>query len=208
MASLASSFSMPATSITVGSKRAPRRCHRKPAGLAEVTRKGSRNPDRLPSQGARQTQILHGRCRNRPASRRCKLMPARTGECPACLMRHHQRCGRRRTLKGDVAFGLELYHAVHGHPDFGDLQLIAVTTPYRWPAAPGVPTVAERAQRERRTVSRTAWSRPGDADALPGRLRCGQDTRAHRAREPGHAGRQGVPGGNRGAMGRTRALVR
>jgi tripartite-type tricarboxylate transporter receptor subunit TctC len=46
-------------------------------------------------------------------------------------------------LRGDAAFALELYHAVHGHADSGDIRLIAVSTPRRWPAAPNVPTLAE-----------------------------------------------------------------
>jgi tripartite-type tricarboxylate transporter receptor subunit TctC len=46
-------------------------------------------------------------------------------------------------LRGDVAFALDLFHAVRGQVDAGALRLIAVATPKRWPAAPGVPTVAE-----------------------------------------------------------------
>jgi tripartite-type tricarboxylate transporter receptor subunit TctC len=46
-------------------------------------------------------------------------------------------------LRGDVAFALDLYHAVRGQVDSGDLRLIAVATAERWPAAPNVPTLAE-----------------------------------------------------------------
>ena len=46
-------------------------------------------------------------------------------------------------LRGDAAFGVELYHAVRGQVEAGDLKLIAVSTPERWPAAPSVPTLAE-----------------------------------------------------------------
>ena len=46
-------------------------------------------------------------------------------------------------LRGDVAFGLDLYHAIRGQVESGDLRLIAVSTPARWPAAPSVPTLAE-----------------------------------------------------------------
>jgi tripartite-type tricarboxylate transporter receptor subunit TctC len=46
-------------------------------------------------------------------------------------------------LRGDAAFALELYHAVRGQVESGDLRLIAVSTPERWSAAPSVPTVAE-----------------------------------------------------------------
>jgi tripartite-type tricarboxylate transporter receptor subunit TctC len=46
-------------------------------------------------------------------------------------------------LRGDIAFALELYHAVRGQVDSGDIRLIAVATAQRWPAAPNLPTLAE-----------------------------------------------------------------
>jgi len=46
-------------------------------------------------------------------------------------------------LRGDAAFAVELYHAIRGQVDSGDLRLLAVATPKRWPAIPNVPTVAE-----------------------------------------------------------------
>jgi tripartite-type tricarboxylate transporter receptor subunit TctC len=46
-------------------------------------------------------------------------------------------------LRGDAAFAVELYHAVRGQVEAGDLRLIAVSTSTRWPAAPDVPTLAE-----------------------------------------------------------------
>jgi tripartite-type tricarboxylate transporter receptor subunit TctC len=46
-------------------------------------------------------------------------------------------------LRGDAAFGMDLYHAVRGQVESGDLRLLAVSTPRRWPAAPNVPTLAE-----------------------------------------------------------------
>jgi tripartite-type tricarboxylate transporter receptor subunit TctC len=46
-------------------------------------------------------------------------------------------------LRGDVAFGMDLFHALRGQVDAGDLRLIAVSTPERWPAAPNVPAIAE-----------------------------------------------------------------
>jgi tripartite-type tricarboxylate transporter receptor subunit TctC len=46
-------------------------------------------------------------------------------------------------LRGDAAFAVELFHALRGQVDAGDLRLIAVSTPQRWPAAPNVPTLAE-----------------------------------------------------------------
>ena len=56
---------------------------------------------------------------------------ATTGEVVAAL------------VKGDAAFGLELYQAVRGPVSAGDLRLLAVASPFRWPAAPDVPTFAE-----------------------------------------------------------------
>ncbi|MBI3706011.1 MAG: tripartite tricarboxylate transporter substrate binding protein [Rhizobiales bacterium] len=46
-------------------------------------------------------------------------------------------------LRGDAAFAVELYHAVRGQVESGDLRLLAVATPTRWPAVPNVPTLAE-----------------------------------------------------------------
>jgi tripartite-type tricarboxylate transporter receptor subunit TctC len=46
-------------------------------------------------------------------------------------------------LRGDIAFALDLFHAVRGQVDSGNIRLIAVSTPQRWPAAPNVPTLAE-----------------------------------------------------------------
>jgi tripartite-type tricarboxylate transporter receptor subunit TctC len=46
-------------------------------------------------------------------------------------------------LRGDAAFAVELFHAIRGQVDSGDLRLLAVATPKRWPAIMSVPTVAE-----------------------------------------------------------------
>lgn len=46
-------------------------------------------------------------------------------------------------LRGDAAFAVELIHAVRGQVDAGELRLIAVSTPQRWPSAPSIPTLAE-----------------------------------------------------------------
>ena len=46
-------------------------------------------------------------------------------------------------LRGDAAFAIELYHSIRGQVDSGDLRLIAVATPMRWPGIPNVPTLAE-----------------------------------------------------------------
>jgi len=46
-------------------------------------------------------------------------------------------------LRGDAAYAVELYHPIRGQVDSGDLRIIAVATPTRWPAIPNVPTLAE-----------------------------------------------------------------
>jgi tripartite-type tricarboxylate transporter receptor subunit TctC len=46
-------------------------------------------------------------------------------------------------IRGDAAFAIELFHSIRGQVDSGDLRLIAVATPQRWPAIPNVPTLAE-----------------------------------------------------------------
>jgi tripartite-type tricarboxylate transporter receptor subunit TctC len=46
-------------------------------------------------------------------------------------------------LRGEAAFAVELYHPIRGQIDSGDLRVIAVATPTRWPAIPNVPTLAE-----------------------------------------------------------------
>ncbi len=46
-------------------------------------------------------------------------------------------------LRNDIAFALDLFHAVRGQVDSGNIRLLAVSTPKRWPAAPNVPTIAE-----------------------------------------------------------------
>jgi tripartite-type tricarboxylate transporter receptor subunit TctC len=46
-------------------------------------------------------------------------------------------------LRGDAAFAVELYHAVRGQVEAGELRLLAVSTPQRWPSIPNVPTLAE-----------------------------------------------------------------
>ncbi len=46
-------------------------------------------------------------------------------------------------LRGDAAFAVELYHPIRGQVDSGELRIVAVATPTRWPAIPNVPTLAE-----------------------------------------------------------------
>ena len=46
-------------------------------------------------------------------------------------------------FRGDAAFAVELYHAIRGQVDAGELKLLAVATPKRWEPIPNVPTVAE-----------------------------------------------------------------
>ncbi len=45
--------------------------------------------------------------------------------------------------RDDAAFAVELYHAIRGQVDSGDLRLVATATPTRWAPIPDVPTVAE-----------------------------------------------------------------
>jgi tripartite-type tricarboxylate transporter receptor subunit TctC len=46
-------------------------------------------------------------------------------------------------IRGDAAYAIELFHPIRGQVDSGDLRVIAVATPKRWPAIPNVPTLAE-----------------------------------------------------------------
>ena len=46
-------------------------------------------------------------------------------------------------LSGDISYGVELAHAVKGQVQAGQLKLLAVGAPKRWPTLPNVPTVAE-----------------------------------------------------------------
>ncbi len=46
-------------------------------------------------------------------------------------------------LAGEVDYGVELAHAVQGQVQAGQLKLLAVGAPSRWPTIPSVPTVAE-----------------------------------------------------------------
>jgi tripartite-type tricarboxylate transporter receptor subunit TctC len=44
---------------------------------------------------------------------------------------------------GEVDYAVELAHAVQGQVQAGELKLLAVGTPARWPTIPNVPTIAE-----------------------------------------------------------------
>src|SRR6476659_3195712 len=46
-------------------------------------------------------------------------------------------------LRGDAAFAVELFHPIRGQVDSGELRIIAVATPNRWPGLEKVPTLAE-----------------------------------------------------------------
>jgi tripartite-type tricarboxylate transporter receptor subunit TctC len=46
-------------------------------------------------------------------------------------------------LAGEVDYGVELAHAVQGQVKAGQLKVLAVGSPKRWPTLPDVPTVAE-----------------------------------------------------------------
>lgn len=47
-------------------------------------------------------------------------------------------------LRGDVAYAIELAHAVRGQVESGELKILAVTTPTRWPSLPDTPTAVEQ----------------------------------------------------------------
>jgi tripartite-type tricarboxylate transporter receptor subunit TctC len=59
-------------------------------------------------------------------------------------------------LRGDAAFAVELFHAIRGQVDSGDLRLLAVATPKRWPAIMSGPDGC----RERDTVFPAGTPRP------------------------------------------------
>jgi tripartite-type tricarboxylate transporter receptor subunit TctC len=57
-------------------------------------------------------------------------------------------------IRGDAAFAVDTYHALRGQVESGDLRVIAVTTPKRWPTIPNVPTIMETGFAE---FSYTTW---------------------------------------------------
>ncbi len=46
-------------------------------------------------------------------------------------------------LRNDISYAVDLAHAVRGQVEAGELKIIAVATPKRWPTLPNVPTVIE-----------------------------------------------------------------
>ena len=46
-------------------------------------------------------------------------------------------------IRGDSAFAVDLYHAIRGQVDGGELWVLATSTPRRWGPIPSVPAVAE-----------------------------------------------------------------
>ncbi|MET0670928.1 MAG: tripartite tricarboxylate transporter substrate binding protein [Xanthobacteraceae bacterium] len=46
-------------------------------------------------------------------------------------------------IRGDSAFAVDLYHAIRGQVDAGELRVLATSTPTRWSAIPTVPAIAE-----------------------------------------------------------------
>jgi tripartite-type tricarboxylate transporter receptor subunit TctC len=46
-------------------------------------------------------------------------------------------------LRGDATFAVELFHPIRGQVESGDLRILAVATPTRWPGLEKVPTLAE-----------------------------------------------------------------
>jgi tripartite-type tricarboxylate transporter receptor subunit TctC len=46
-------------------------------------------------------------------------------------------------LRGDAAFAVELYHPIRSQVEAGELRILAVATPKRWPGIENVPTLGE-----------------------------------------------------------------
>ena len=46
-------------------------------------------------------------------------------------------------IRGDSAFAMDLYHAMRGQIDAGELRVVATATPKRWGPIPNVPAIAE-----------------------------------------------------------------
>ena len=57
-------------------------------------------------------------------------------------------------LRGDVSYAIELAHAVRGQVESGELKILAVTTPTRWPSLPDTPTAVEQGLP---TFAATGW---------------------------------------------------
>ena len=73
-----------------------------------------------------------------------ELLKQKTGiDVGACAISRHARLCWPRLLAKQMDYAVELVHAVNGQVQAGELKIIAVGTPQRWPALPNVPTVAE-----------------------------------------------------------------
>jgi tripartite-type tricarboxylate transporter receptor subunit TctC len=46
-------------------------------------------------------------------------------------------------MRGDAAFAVELFHPIRGQVEAGEVRVLAVATPKRWPGLENVPTLAE-----------------------------------------------------------------
>ncbi|MGH6726487.1 MAG: tripartite tricarboxylate transporter substrate binding protein [Pseudolabrys sp.] len=70
-------------------------------------------------------------------------------------------------LAGEVDYGVELAHAVRGQVEAGQLKLLAVGAPARWPTLPNVPTVAESGVPGYSVVGWYGWMYPaGTSQAI------------------------------------------
>jgi tripartite-type tricarboxylate transporter receptor subunit TctC len=63
-------------------------------------------------------------------------------------------------LSGDLAYGVELAHAVRGQVQAGQLKLLAVGSAKRWPTIPDTPTVAESGVPGYEVVGWYGWMYP------------------------------------------------
>ena len=99
----------------------PDRIHQQVSGQAELFHRGPGSTQHLIAEDLRQRTAMNAQA----------VSYRTTGEVVGAL------------LRGDAAFAVELFHAIRGQVDSGDLRLLAVATPKRWPAIMSVPTVAE-----------------------------------------------------------------
>jgi tripartite-type tricarboxylate transporter receptor subunit TctC len=100
-------------------------------GLVEIAKK---EPGKLnfASVGVGSTQHLTAELFNQRTGINTQHVAFRnTGEVVTALIRK------------DVSYAVEVAHAVRGQVESGDLKILAVATPQRWPTLPNVPTMIE-----------------------------------------------------------------
>lgn len=100
-------------------------------GLAELA-KASPGKLNFADVGVGSTQNFAGELLRQMAGLDVKHVPYRTTPAVVAAL-----------LAGEVDYGVELAHAVQGQVQAGQLKLLAVGAPARWPTIPDVPTAAE-----------------------------------------------------------------